>query len=249
MNRGRPPRRPWPADFPPVVIHAGESSVKQHLAYRAAKSGDADAAYRLVRDTLSPTAVASLRELIGNGRPVLVSAHALERDGVNAIPEALADELGSLLALPVDSSVVQTNVVSHTGADGFARLARQAAFAGEITPGADYLMVDDFVGQGGTLANLRGLIESRGGRVIAATALTGKPHSAILAPTPAQLSLLRNKHGQDLEDWWIARFDHAFDCLTQSEARYLEHTPDADTIRNRIAQAEQAGNCPAGSDT
>lgn len=124
MNQNLPPRRPWPLDFPSVVIHAHESTVKQHPAYRAAKSGDADAAYLLVRDTLSSAAVATLRERIGNGRPILVSAHAFERDGVNAIPEALADELGSLLVLSVDSSVVQTNVVSHTGADGFARLAR-----------------------------------------------------------------------------------------------------------------------------
>lgn len=242
-----PPRRPWPANFPPVVIHADEYRVKQHPAYGAAKSGDADAAYQLVQKTLSLPGVASLRSLIAAARPILVSAHALEQIGVNAIPETLADELGRLLELPVDGSVVQTNVVSHTGADGFSRLARQAAFVGDIMRGADYLMVDDFVGQGGTLANLRGLIEARGGRVIAATTLTGKPHSAVLAPTAAQRHALRSKHGEDLETWWIARFGHGFDCLTQSEARYLERTADADTIRNRIVAAEQEGNRPAGS--
>ena len=103
---------------------------------------------------MSIDAVDALRSLIESRRPTLVSAHALEREGVNAIPEALADELARMLDLPVDSSVVQTNVVSHTGADGFSRLARQAAFTGEIVAGTDYVMVDDFVGQGGTLANL-----------------------------------------------------------------------------------------------
>ena len=39
-------------------------------------------------------------------------------------------------------------------------------------------MVDDFIGQGGTLANLRGWIEEHGGKVVAAVALTGKPYSA-----------------------------------------------------------------------
>ena len=34
-------------------------------------------------------------------------------------------------------------------------------------------------------------------------------------------------------------FGHAFDCLTQSEARYLARAPDVDTIRNRIAAAQQ----------
>ena len=88
----------------------------------------------------------------------------------------------------------------------------------------------------------RGDIEATGGRVIAATALTGKPHSAALAPTAEQLALLRAKHGKELEIWWNERFGHGFDCLTQSEARYLERTQDADTVRNRIAEAEQTGN-------
>lgn len=245
MTFNHPPRTPWPEDFPAVVIHAGESAVKQHPAYRAAKSGDSDAAYALVRDTLSETALALLRDLVGTRCPVLVSAHAVERDGVNAIPEALADELGRLLDLPVDTSIVQSNVVGHTGANGFSRLAHQAAFAGDVIPGLDYLLVDDFVGQGGTLANLRGFVESQGGQVIGATVLTGKVHSAILPPSLEQLHLLRSKHGADLENWWLSRFGHTFDCLTQSEARYLERTADANTIRNRVIAAEQAGNCGA----
>ncbi len=244
-----PPRASWPETFPSVVLHASESSVKQHPDYRAAKSGDGYAADTLVRDTLSTDAMEKLRQLIGSRCPVLVSAHALEQSGVNAIPEALADALGRALDLPVDGSIVQTNVVSHTGADGFARLARQAAFTGNVVPDFDYLLVDDFVGQGGTLANLRGFIEALGGKVIGATALTGKTFSAMLAPTHEQLQALRHKHGKELENWWQNRFGHAFDCLTQSEARYLERSEDADTIRNRIIAAEQARDRHAVTDT
>ena len=32
----KPPRTPW-GNFPDVLIHAGESAVKQHPAYKAAK--------------------------------------------------------------------------------------------------------------------------------------------------------------------------------------------------------------------
>lgn len=180
---------------------------------------------------------------IAAGRqPLLASAHAFERTGVNAIPEALADELARQTGFPVDASIVQVNIVGHTGADGYVRLARQAMFDGEVIAGRDYLLVDDFIGQGGTLANLKGFIESHGGRVIGATVLTGKPYSAKLRPTNEQLALLRAKHGHALEIWWQQRFGHNFDCLTQSEARYLERSPDADTIRNRLAAAEQAGD-------
>ncbi len=196
------------------------------------------AAIRLVRDMLNPVQVTALASLVAGHWPVLVSAHAYEREGVNAIPEIFADELGQRLIWPVDSSIIQTNVVAHTGADGFSRLARQAEFDGAIQAGTGYVMVDDFIGMGGTLANLRGFIESQGGEVLAAVTLTGKPHSAQLQLTTDRLNELRNKHGTELEHWWQQRFGHAFDALTESEARYLVRTTDADTIRDRIIAAE-----------
>jgi len=241
----KPPRRPW-GEFPDVLIHADESRVKQHPAYAAAKSGDAAAALELVRSVFCVKLPEQLRSIVGDSQPILVSAHAYEREGVNAIPEVLADVMAGNLGWQVDSGVVQTNVVTHTGADGFSRLARQPAFDGEVAAGTDYVMVDDFVGMGGTLANLRGHIESQGGRVLAAVVLTGKPHSAKLRLTPERLHELRSRHGAELEHWWQERFGHAFDALTESEARYLVRTPDVATIRNRIVAAEQAGDCPQG---
>jgi len=50
---------------------------------------------------------------------------------------------------------------------------------------------------------------------------------------------LRLKHGEGLEDWWNQRFGFGFDCLTESEARYLLNTPDVDRIRNKIIAAVQ----------
>ena len=77
------------------------------------------------------------------------------------------------LSWPHDLGVTQINVVAHTGADGFSRLARQAEFAGVVQVGCEYVLVDDFVGMGGTLANLKGYIESNGGRVLAAVCRCG----------------------------------------------------------------------------
>lgn len=167
-----------------------------------------------------------------------MSAHAYEREGVNAVPEAFAVELSKAIGWPADTVIAQINVVSRTGADGFSRLARQAEFAGVVQPGREYVLVDDFVGMGGTLANLKGYIESNGGKVLAAVSLTGKPHSAKLALSPVRLQELRVKHGTELENWWIGRFAHTFDALTESEARYLARTEAIDTIRNRIADSQ-----------
>ena len=57
----------------------------------------------------------------------------MEGAGVNAIPEALADMLAQQLGGPADNGTVQINIVAHTGADGFSRLARQAKFDGGAT--------------------------------------------------------------------------------------------------------------------
>jgi len=231
----------WTWDkFPLVWIHATESTVKQNLSYVAAKEGDPNKAFQLVSDTLSSVVVNELARVFCGRRPILVSAHAIEGAGVNAIPEVLADVLAQQLDWRIDSGIVQTNIVAHTGANGFSRLARQAMFDGPVVAGDEYILVDDFVGQGGTLTNMRAHILSSGGTVIGATVLTGKPYSAYLQLRADTLEKLRLKHGKALEIWWKQRFGFGFDCLTESEARYLLNTPDAERIRNRIAAAIEA---------
>ena len=232
-------RIPWGV-FPPVWIHASETAVKQHPAYDAAKVGDPDAAYKLVIETRSLDIIKQLTAAFAGMNPILVSAHAVEQAGVNAIPEALADIISKQTGWRADASIVQTNIVAHTGADGFSRLARQAEFGGDVASVQNYVLVDDFVGQGGTLANLRSHIIRGGGIVVGATVLTGKAHSALLALAKSTLEALRKKHEKELENWWHQRFGFDFDCLTESEARYLLNTPSADRVRNQIAAAVQA---------
>ncbi len=231
-------RAAW-GGFPDVLIHAEESIVKKHPDYAAAKAGDIAAAKRLVVDTIRPGAIDAIRQSLGASVPTVVAVQALEESGVNVIPTALSGLIGRRLGLPVDDSIVQINRVGHTGADGYHRLATPALFDGEVRAGAHYLLVDDFVGQGGTLANLRGYIEAAGGRVDLATTLTGKGYSSKLALSDDTLAQLRAKHGGDLETWWKAHFGYGFDFLTESEARYLVRSPDADAIRDRILAAEK----------
>ena len=46
-------RRPWPPDFPDVVVHMHLKARNRHPAYAAGKSGDAMAAYAFVTDVLN----------------------------------------------------------------------------------------------------------------------------------------------------------------------------------------------------
>ena len=97
------------------------------MNYAAGKAGDPDAAFQLVTDLISPDVVEGIRLAVGSTSPILASAHALERGGVNAIPEVLADLLGLRLGWKVDSNIVQTNIVSHTGPMGFPALRDKPA--------------------------------------------------------------------------------------------------------------------------
>lgn len=232
-------RTSWSAEFPDVVIHSPETAVKKHPAYEAAKAGDVEAAMQLTWDTVSDEAIETLIDIGSAWEPIFVSVHAEERVGVNAIPEVLAEYLGHVLDWKVESDVVQANVVNHTGASGFSRLAKQAFFEGVVKPEV-YVIVDDFIGQGGTIANLRGHIHLQGGLVLCATTLTGKPHSALLHQSADKLTELRNKHGQ-LEEWWKERFGFGFECLTASETRYLINTATSEKIRTCIEDANAQG--------
>lgn len=72
----------------------------------------------------------------------------------------------------VTAEIVQTNKVGHTRARSSQRLVTPATFGGSVESDMNYVLVDDHVGLGGTLANLRGYVEARGGIVIAMTTLT-----------------------------------------------------------------------------
>lgn len=232
----KPRRYPWD-HFPDVLIHAPEQFVKRHRAYNAAKRGDVTAAVELVLESLSPQMLEQMWRLFNEFHPSLASVHAQEAQGTNAIAVAMAAVIATRLNWHHEQNVIQVNIVSHTGAGGFTRLGRQALFSGTVQSGLHCVLVDDFIGQGGTLANLRGHLITQGAHVIGATVLTGKDFSARLAAPQALIDELRRKHG-DIENWWYRRFGFDFDCLSASEARYLCRTPSSERI---VANLEAIG--------
>lgn len=151
------PRSPL-YDMPDVVILAAVRAAKTDPIYAAAKGGDELQAAALIRNVVGPDQIERVRQLLDGRQPTLSPVHAIETTGVNEIPIALAESLAQALGLEVELSVIQDNTVGHTGADGWHRLANPPVFSGEVISGAEYLLIDDFVGQGGTLANLRGYI-------------------------------------------------------------------------------------------
>ncbi len=177
MTTSNPTRAQW-GDFPDATIYAQESVVKKHPKYSDAKAGHIPSAQKLVQDLIPEKALTRLQDDLGDLNPIVAGVHAAEEHSTNVIPEVISARISAVLGLQTDLNLIQINRVSHTGASGYHRLATPPLFAGDVQQGANYLLVDDFIGQGGTLANLPGHIEDNGGNVIGVAVLTGKPYSA-----------------------------------------------------------------------
>ena len=232
------PRRPWPADFPDVITHTTVKLRDANPEYAAAKSGDADAALTLAISLLSTAAVSQIAALVAGRAGILVPVVADETLGFNAIPDAMAQVLGRELGLAVASGgIVQTNKVGHTRAPSFQRMVTPAEFEGPVEADRAYVLVDDHVGLGGTLANLRGYIEARGGKVIGMTTLTESREARTIRLQDATRAMLWEKHGEALDQLWHAEFGYGIDCLTDVEAQNLCRQPSVAAIEDFLAQA------------
>jgi hypoxanthine-guanine phosphoribosyltransferase len=220
------------------VIHSDVRTRDSSQFYAPAKAGDADAALSLALALKSAPAIEQLRELVRDHNPILLPVVADETTGFNAIPDGLAQALGRDLQLPVASgSIVQSNKVGHTRAPSFQRLVTPAEFEGPVERGRNYVLVDDHVGLGGTLANLRGYIEANGGAVLAMTTLTESREARRICLRPQTQVMLWEKHGEELDDLWQVQFGYGIDCLTDIEAQNLCRQQSVAAIEDFLAQA------------
>ncbi len=248
---GPAPRVPWPPGFPDVVVqqpHDSPVRLKDQPGYIAAKRMyDIDAAWAVVEALVDPSRLALLRACISNATPTLVAVQA-DEGGRNALPEAYAEHIAHALGLPVGRGIVQINRTFPTGADSVHRLMTRAAFDGPVQPGQTYVIVDDVVTQGGTLADLRGYIEANGGKVIAATTLIGSTGSHVMALRPETLAALQASFGT-VEAEYHGAFGHGYEGLTESEARAIGRFGMVDAFRDRVIAPAAARRAAAAGGT
>lgn len=234
-------RPAWAADFPDVVVQhpwgsKARTAVRKSPDYAAAKAGDFSAAERVVAQLVKPAVVERLRAVIGDQDAVLVPVAAVEAAGRNRLPTVYAAALAERLDLNTARSIVQVTKAGHTGAGAAERLVRRAEFDGPVERGRAYVIVDDHVTLGGTVADLRAYIESRGGRVVAVSSLSASAGSQRLRLAPERLAELRARFG-DVEPWFKDRFGHGYEGLTHHEAGQLLRYGSADAFRSGLAAA------------
>ena len=233
-------RASW-GDFPPVIRNGDLHSSKKEPEYQAAKAGNTLAAINLVERLLTDDTVEKIRRQIRDSKPLILPVLAIETAGNNKIPLAMAKVLAKRLNLAVESNIVQSERVGRTGTDANHRLAFNPSFEGEVKTGQAYLIIDDTLLMGGTIASLRGYIENRGGRVVGVSVMDAQEGAVDIAVKPKMLAAIENKHGPSMNQFWQENFGYGIDKLTQSEAGHLRRAASVDEIRDRLVKARHEG--------
>jgi hypothetical protein len=226
--------RPFPSSVTrPFAMARTDTVLKAQSGYAEAKAGIADAAIELIASMALPFIAEIARQLPANAW--YVAPHAREATGDNAIPQVLAAACAAASGGLIDTDIVQTSRVFHTGADPMERIAARPDFEGLVTPGASYVLTDDVTTMGGTLAELANYIQERGGIVTGVVVLVNAGRVEEFHPFPSVISKLKSRHENQIE--------HLFgihpDALTANEANYLIGFRTTDEIRNRLAKARE----------
>lgn len=161
-----PKGRSWDDSFPCIVNHTSSYAARKHPDFEAAKHGDFDAAIRLVDDLVKDEKVLEVGRQYPDARVAYI--HRRHGDGINMIPAAYAAKF-SAMGMTVEDDIIAVTDVKHTNASDIARLGRRMRFEGEVTKGADYILLDDFITSGAELRDMRDYISSKGGNVVMIT--------------------------------------------------------------------------------
>jgi hypothetical protein len=241
-------------------------SLERRLIYQAAKfRGDHDAAQRLVSESV-PEEI--LDQLVDDTEPhmrrgipiVCVVPHPPFYDWAsrgadlphrpkvtNALPLQYAAYLGETLDATIDTEIIQKARVGRTSLTAFLRLLWQPSFDGAVRRDVAYIIVDDVLTLGGTIASLRNHILKGGGTVAAYTALAHRLGTAQpLALSSGTWQQLCSLYGNGFGSFWEREVGHDANYLSEAEGRLLarwgfeqERTgqPLLECLRDRLAEA------------
>ena len=235
-----PKGRAWGDSFPAVVNHTSSSVASHHPDCLAAKRGDYDAAIRLVDDLVKDDKVIEVATRFPEAHIAYI--HRQSGDGINMIPAAFAAKF-SAAGMTVEDDIIAVTNVSHTDASDVARLSRRMRFEGNVTQGASYIILDDFITSGAELRDMRDYISSKGGNVVMITTFG---HGSFGRLTDIRIDNdYKNKlkeagiTDQDLRKYGIAS---EIGCLTISEAAKLSRVVNASAKRRTSQIIERFSN-------
>jgi hypothetical protein len=249
------PREPWrlPGDGH-AFVHCkleqlkgtdpayGNQKATYQLAHEKAKTTfDVEVALDIVERCIREKTLDDLADVIFYTRkqPILVFPHLPFDDedeviggrpltgiATNALPFAYARYLAETLGGTISSDIIQVARVGRTRLPRWMKFICQPSFEGPVSADRPYLILDDVMATGGTLAALRSYIIRQGGTVAGITALANKSglHQKF-AIADETLDVLLSTYGSGLATYWKETFGHDLHSLTEDEAQFLAVFP------------------------
>ncbi|MBX4992305.1 putative AlgH/UPF0301 family transcriptional regulator [Rhizobium binae] len=243
----------WEGDFPDVFVNCKWKSpdpkgvcLKEHALYSAAKGQrDMDAALDLLDDLVVEGTLRKLRELElkAGVKPKLIAPAAQIDETNNALAVGYANWLGHQLDWEVDESVYQMKDFSRDRLDAWVRIAHRSTFYGEIDKKTPYVIVDDVITLGGTLADLRSFILGKGGRVIGMSTIASKEGTDVQIRLNAdQEAKLEKQYGSDLAKFCDELLSFHYRGFTGPEATRVLGCSGYVDLRKKIVRGRDEGN-------
>lgn len=234
----KPERSEWEKDFPKAITNGHLGNLKQDPDYQAAKAGDTDCAFNMVERLLKDETIEQMIEQFQPRRDntVLLPVLAEENTGNNKIPLAVAQIISERTGIPCCETVFQTNHIGRTQKNADSRLLFHATFGGEVEKGKNYILIDDTLTMGGTMASLRSFVLQNGGNVSGVMVMSAQERSLQLAPTAEMIDNIRTKYGENIEEILKQELGYGLQELTNSEAAHILTYENAHTLRTRLAQ-------------
>jgi hypothetical protein len=248
-------RTPWPDGFPLVYVHCGwhgTAAVRlgDHPRYIAAKKKrDTTAARQVVHDLVSDDVADEVfdacRGYMGGPKPVVVAPSLSLDESQNVLAIGYGHWLAAEMGWELERRIFQSRTAGRDFVtDGWYRLVQQPAYYGAVQAERDYVVADDVCTMGGTMASLRGFIESKGGRVICMTALaSGGGHHVEIALAGPTKSGLYGAHDGQLDQILRTELGYGLDCLTEPEGQFVLRCQTLDRFREGIEWSARRLRC------
>jgi hypothetical protein len=233
--------RKVPLDIPEshiITFGLSPEEAKKNPHYSAAKAGDGSAAILLVK-TLVPKFLDTELSRVFSPGTIFTAPHAEEAKGRNAIPAILSTYCAAVCDGEADDEIIQINRAFHTGADMAQRLVSRVGFDGEVLAGRNYVLVDDNLTSGGTLADFGSFITYAGARVIGLVVLTVSDRYSTFCPTRKAVDTLEKHYEPGKFKSICGNLGINRNAFTDAEVRYLFGFRTADELGNRIVKAKQ----------
>lgn len=219
QRESMPESKAWGSFFPAVTNHTSASCARSHPDFEAAKNGDFDAALRLVDTLVKDERIKRIAEEFPNAH--IVYNHRMHGKRINMIPAAYAAKF-SAAGMKVEHDIIAITDVSHTNASDIARISKRMRYEGNVTQGADYILLDDFITSGAELRDMRDYIQSKGGNVVAMTTL-GHGSYGKLSDIRINEQCIESLKQNGITDKELRKYGiaSAIGCLTLSEGAKL----------------------------